>query len=132
MEFEICKLTFETVLKIFKVLGHETFTNKIQWQNVSIVLRTSFSHLSLPLYNRFHYRAFFNHILRAVSAHSALFEKWNTLFSTKNSKNTCHLGGYSVLNALNLEELGVNIYNCALLLDFLALFWLNHTHALIF
>ena len=46
-------------------------------------------------------RAFFNHFFRAVPAHSALFERWNTLFSTKVSKNTCRLGGCSVLNALN-------------------------------
>ena len=34
----------------------------------------------------------FNHLLRAASARSALFEKLHALFSTKNSKNTCCLG----------------------------------------
>ena len=70
---------------------------------------------------------FNNHLLHEVPAHSALFEKLKSLFSTKNSQNTCR-----VLNALNLEELGVKIHNCGLSLDFLALFWLNCTHVLIF
>ena len=38
-------------------------------------------------------RAFSNHLLRAVPARSALFEKWNAFFSTKNLRNTCRLGG---------------------------------------
>ena len=29
---------------------------------------------------------FFNHLLQAVPARSALFEKWNALFSTKTPK----------------------------------------------
>ena len=49
-------------------------------------------------------RASFNYLLRAVPARSALFERLNAFFSTKNSKNTCRLGGCSVLNALNLEK----------------------------
>ena len=49
-------------------------------------------------------RAFSNHLLRVLPARSTLFEKLNALFSNKNSKNTCRLGGCSVLNALNLEK----------------------------
>ena len=49
-------------------------------------------------------RAYFNHLLRAVPARSALFEKRNVFFSTKNSKNTCRLGGCSILNALIREN----------------------------
>ena len=77
-------------------------------------------------------RAYFNHLLHAVPALSALFEKQNAFFSTKNSKNTCRLGGCSVLNALNFDKWGVKTHNCALLLDLLALFWLYRTHAFIF
>ena len=40
-------------------------------------------------------RAYFNHLLRAVPTRSALFEKQNAFFSTKNSKNTCRLGGFT-------------------------------------
>ena len=67
-------------------------------------------------------RAYFNQLLRAVPARSALFEKWNAFFYTKNFKDTFRLGGCTVLNALNLEKWWVQIYKCALLLDFLALF----------
>ena len=54
-------------------------------------------------------RAYFNHLLRAVAARSALFEKQNTFFSTKSFKNRCLFffgggGGGSVLNALNLQQ----------------------------
>ena len=68
------------------------------------------------LFSPFHAisRAFFNHLLRAVHAPSALFEKWNPLFSTKISKKACRLGGCSVLNALNLEKWGIKTHNCAL------------------
>ena len=52
------------------------------------------------------YRAYFNHLLHAIPAHSALFEKWNAIFSTKTSKNRFHLGGCSFLNALNLQKKG--------------------------
>ena len=62
--------------------------------------------------------AFFNHLLRAVSARSALFKKRNAFFSAKNSKTQCHLVGCRVLNALNLEKCGVKIHNCVLLLIF--------------
>ena len=72
-------------------------------------------------------RAYFNHLLRTVPASSALSEKRNAFSSTKNSKNTCHLG-----NALNLGKWGVKTHNCVLSLDVLALFWLYRTHALIF
>ena len=67
-------------------------------------------------------RAYFNYLLRAVAARSALFTKLNTFFYTKNSKNTCRLGDYSILNALNLEKWGVKTHSCALLLDFPGLF----------
>ena len=77
-------------------------------------------------------RASFNYFLRAVPARSALFERLNAFFSTKNSKNTCRVGGCSVLNALNLEKCWVKMHNCALLLRFIALFWLKRTHALVF
>ena len=45
--------------------------------------------------------AYFSHLLHAEPARSALFVKQNALFSTKNTSNTCYLGGCSVLNALN-------------------------------
>ena len=67
-------------------------------------------------------RAYFNQLLRAVPARSALFEKWNAFFYTKNFKDTFRLGGCTVLNALNLEKWWVQIYKCVLLLDFLDLF----------
>ena len=38
-------------------------------------------------------RAYFNHLLRAVTARCALFEKQNTFFSTKSFKNTCPFFG---------------------------------------
>ena len=63
-------------------------------------------------------------LLRAVIAH-----KLNTLFSVKTFKTTYHLGGCDVPNALNLEKLGVKIYDYAILLGFLALFSLQETHA---
>ena len=66
-----------------------------------------------------------------VFAHNALLQKLNTIICTKNSKNTGCLGGCSILNALNLEKWGVKIPNCALLMDFFALFWLYRMHALI-
>ena len=74
-----------------------------------------------------------------VPACSAVFEKYNALFSTKTSKNTCCLVGCSILNALNLENWrsvcvcggGGGIHNCALLLDFLTIFWLYRMHTLI-
>ena len=77
-------------------------------------------------------RAFSNHLLSAVTARSTLFEKWNTFSSNKISKNTCNLGGCSVLNVLNLKKCRVKIHNCALLLHFIDLFWFYRTHALIF
>ena len=65
------------------------------------------------------FRDNFKHFLRAVPARSALFEKWNAFFFTKNSKNTCHLEeGISVLIALNLEKREERILNWALLRDF--------------
>ena len=93
------------------------------WQEIVIPLRYTLFFTS---------RACFKQLLRAVPAHSALFEIWNVFFSTKNFKNTFCLRGCSALNALNLEKWGVKIYKCVLLLDFLALFWLYRTHALIF
>ena len=38
-------------------------------------------------------RAYFNHLLHAIPAYNALFQKRNAFFSTKTSKNTCILGG---------------------------------------
>ena len=76
-------------------------------------------------------RAFLKHLLHAVPARSALFEKWNALFSTKTSKNTCRLRGCTVLNALNLEELWEKSTIVAFYRNF-AFFWLYHPHALIF
>ena len=72
--------------------------------------------------------------LFVVPACSAVFEKYNALFSNKTSKNTCRLVGCSILNALNLENwrgVGEGIHNCALLLDFLTIFWLYCMHTLI-
>ena len=77
-------------------------------------------------------KAYFNHLSRAIFARSALLEKLNALFSTKNSKNTSRLVECTVLNTLNLEKWGVKVHNCALLLDFLALLCLYRTRALIF
>ena len=64
-------------------------------------------------------RAYFSHLLCAVFTHNALFVELNALFSAKNSKNTCSLGGCSIINALNLKEWVVKIHNCSLL-DFFA------------
>ena len=52
----------------------------------------------------------------------------NEVLSTKNSKNTCRLGGCSVLNALNLEKMRGKSSQLRLLLDFIALFWLYCSH----
>ena len=41
-------------------------------------------------------RAYFNHLLRAVPARSALFEKQSAFFSAKSSKSTCRFGGRGV------------------------------------
>ena len=56
----------------------------------------------------------------------------NNLFSLKSFKTMCHLGGCSIQNALYLEILEGKIHNCDFLLNILALFLLNRTHALIF
>ena len=74
----------------------------------------------------------FNHLLCSISACSAFFEEKSAIFSTENSKNTCHLEESSILNALNLKKWGIKIYNCALLWEFVALSWLYLTHVLIF
>ena len=60
------------------------------------------------------------------------FLELNALFSTKNSKKTYCLRGFSVINALNFKKWVVKIQNCALLLDFFVLFALYCTYALIF
>ena len=57
-------------------------------------------------------RAYFSHLLRAVSARSALFVEQNALFSTKNSKIACCLRGCSVINALNSKKWRVKTHNC--------------------
>ena len=65
-------------------------------------------------------KAYFNHLLRA---HAVAFLRNNIpYFLLKTPKNKCRLGGCSVLNAPNLEKLGVKIYNCALLWTFLPFF----------
>ena len=56
----------------------------------------------------------------------------NTLFFVKSFKTASCLRGGSILNALNLEKHWLRIQNCALLLNFLALFLLYRTHAPIF
>ena len=56
----------------------------------------------IKLYSLYRSQRFSNHLFHAVHTHRALFEKLNTLCSTKNSKNTYHLAGCSVLNALNI------------------------------
>ena len=60
------------------------------------------------------------------------FWEMKCFFLCEKLQNTCHLGVCSVLNALRSEKCGVKIHNCALLLHFIALFWLYHTHALFF
>ena len=77
-------------------------------------------------------RAYFSHLLCAVYAHNALFVELNSLFSTKNSKNTWCLEGCSIINVLNLKKWVVKIHNSAILLDFFAHFVLYRMHALIF
>ena len=49
--------------------------------------------------------AFFNHLLRAVTARGALLEYWHALFFTKTYISTYRLGRCRVLNALNLEKM---------------------------
>ena len=65
---------------------------------------------------------FFSYLLRAVPAHSALFEKWNNLFSRKTFKTTCRLGGCSIPNDLNLENLEGKSHNWAHCQNFPAFF----------
>ena len=67
-------------------------------------------------------RASFSHLLRAVSTGTTLFDKWNNLFTVKIFKTTCRLGGCRIPDALYLENLEGEIYNCALLLNSLAFF----------
>ena len=86
----------ETTLKICSNLSRSTY---------HLNLKVAFLLLKPKLYldNKV-IRASFNHLLRAVTARSTLFEKRNAFFSTKASKNTCRLGACSVLNALNLQK----------------------------
>ena len=67
-------------------------------------------------------RASFCHLLRAVPTDTTLFDKWNNLFTVKIFKTTCRLGGCRIPDALYLENLEGEIYNCALLLNSLAFF----------
>ena len=46
----------------------------------------------------------------------------NTLFSVKTFKTLCYQDGCSIPNTLNWEELSVKILNCAILMNFFALF----------
>ena len=64
------------------------------------------------------FRAYFSHLLRAVSARNALFVEQNALFSTKNSKNAYCLGRCGIINVLNLNKWGIKIHNCLLILYF--------------
>ena len=86
----------ETTLKICSNLSRRTY---------HLNLEVAFLLLKPKLYldNKV-IRVSFNHLLRAVTARSTLFEKRNAFFSTKASKNTCRLGACSVLNALNLQK----------------------------
>ena len=55
--------------------------------------------------------------------HTMSFLRNKMLYSLlKTQQNTCSLVEWSVLNALNLGKRGIKIHNCALLLDFFALF----------
>ena len=83
---------------------------------ISVNTRSSFKEM-LTIF-----RAYFSHLLGAVPARSAHFDKYNNLFSVKTFKTTCRLGGCSIPNALNLKELGVKTHDCALLSDFLPFF----------
>ena len=85
------------------------------WKLFPNTLKYVFQLLLLSVTENF--PGFFNHLLRVVLTRGALFEKCNALFSVKNSKNTCRLVGCSVVNAQNLEKLGLKIHNCALLLN---------------
>ena len=60
--------------------------------------------------------------MSAIYTHNAFFEKSNTLFDAKTFKAISCLGWSSTPIALNLEKLGVKIYNFDLSLEFLALF----------
>ena len=55
---------------------------------------------------------------------SALFDKNCPYSLLKPQKKSMRIERCSVLNTLNLEKLGEKIHNDALLLAFLALFWL--------
>ena len=55
--------------------------------------------------------ASFTHLLCAIPACNALFEKKINSFSVKLFKTTCCLRGCSISNALNLEKLESRIHN---------------------
>ena len=91
-----------------KILIHnEGFDNKLLLNTFAFLFNFLFSWSKFSFYSiciiclishkseyaKYVIRAYFNHLLRAVPACSALFEKWNAFFSTKNSRNTCRLGG---------------------------------------
>ena len=114
-------IKFAQLVYIIKAYSHDTHHLLIQTQIAQMNKWTSIpitiDRIPLTKVNI----AFFNHLLCVVATGNALFEKWNALFSTKNSKTTFHLGGCSVLNALNLEKWGVKIHLCAFFLTFLAI-----------
>ena len=68
-------------------------------------------------------RAFLSHLLRAVSTRSTLFEKYISVFSVKTLKTTYCLRNCSIPNALDMQKVGGENHNCALFLDFVALFF---------
>ena len=55
---------------------------KYIWQTI---IQPLTEELPIPM-NYFQYRAYFSHLLRAVPAKNATFEKQNASFSTENSK----------------------------------------------
>ena len=77
-------------------------------------------------------RAYFSHLLRAVSARSALFVEQNALFSTKNSKIACCLGGVQRYKCPKFEKMTGKNPQLPFYWTFFALFGLYRTHALIF
>ena len=65
-----------------------------------------FQILSVSYQRRHNIQRFFSHLLLTISAHSALFEKYVTVFSVKTFKTTCSLGKSSIPNTLDLQKLG--------------------------
>ena len=96
---------------------YKWITNPIIWARITFDLQGS---LQLSIFagncnneqycfGNWYARAFFSHLLRAVSASSALFEKYIAVFSVKTFKTTYRLGGCSIPNALDFQKLGGKI-----------------------